>query len=325
MESGHRTCGRIGESFSGIDIAGGGGVHRPPGRLDRGRAAFTLVELLVVIGVIAVLIGILMPALVKSREASQRIKCASNLRQIGTAAVNYSAENKGWLPIARTNNPHYVVNRTGFGWWDARPMWQKYLKTADVFYCPGFSPGTNLRKTVAGHADDRSFAAVDKDPQVGWRGTPLDKEVDMYVSIHYDIFGGWSRPGTTSRTRIVVLLGKDEAVPNPEPSLNARQQLPLRIGVKNSSELPLAADATLREPGDTPGMTAGSMLSMAEKMGPDYWTSHRRKGRFDGVNVLFYDGHVVWRTAAEAKPRLTFASPSVTAANEQKYNYLYWY
>src|SRR5262245_16147867 len=77
----------------------------------RKRAAFTLVELLVVIGIIAVLIGILIPALSRARESSIRIKCASNLRQIGIAAMNYAAENKGILPDVRSNNPHYVVNR----------------------------------------------------------------------------------------------------------------------------------------------------------------------------------------------------------------------
>lgn len=57
--------------------------------------AFTLVELLVVIGIIAVLVAILLPALNKARIESQRIVCMSNLRQLGMAHITYANDNKG--------------------------------------------------------------------------------------------------------------------------------------------------------------------------------------------------------------------------------------
>jgi prepilin-type N-terminal cleavage/methylation domain-containing protein len=112
-------------------------------------AAFTLIELLVVIGIIAVLISILLPTLHKVRQQALNANCASNLRQIGQGCMSYAADNKGCLP-ARF--------REGQSW--TQPFWSylcqdinaskpyprynyallyelKYIRTPEVFYCPG--------------------------------------------------------------------------------------------------------------------------------------------------------------------------------------------
>ena len=139
-------------------------------RHGRGRAGFTLVELLVVIGIIALLISILLPSLSKARENAKTIKCSSNLRGILQACMVYASETGGTLVPCGTFNG---------GWWSNILVDGRYINaptitdaqagagalTDSVLYCPNgntdlFPPDlTNNGSVPANRTDVRGAMA----------------------------------------------------------------------------------------------------------------------------------------------------------------------
>ena len=118
----------------------------PTGPTHRAHAwfnqAFTLIELLVVIAIIAILAGMLLPALSKAKEKAKRTQCMNSLRQVGIASQMYADDNNNILPPMVDNN-----NRIGNWSWD---MPQSVVSNLlgygferDILYCPSFAEQNN--------------------------------------------------------------------------------------------------------------------------------------------------------------------------------------
>lgn len=153
-------------------------MRRSTHRVGVGRlSAFTLVELLVVIGIIALLISILLPALGAARESAKQTACTSNIRQLVIACTMYANENKGHWPAAALSDSTWSNNDRWHGTratstpantpfdFDGSPTTgmgsalKPYIKVGRVKSCPSMEPtnGAGFEVNCGGYGYNQYF------------------------------------------------------------------------------------------------------------------------------------------------------------------------
>lgn len=114
-------------------------------------AAFTLVELLIVITIIGILSTILFPVFSRARELARRSSCMSNLKQLSLGILQYTQDYDDHFPPTLAYNSGTANTSTAYGWADAI---YPYVKSHRVYQCPSEkTPGTTAASSVGDYSD----------------------------------------------------------------------------------------------------------------------------------------------------------------------------
>lgn len=283
---------------------------------------FTLVELLVVIGIIAVLVAMLLPALQRAKENANRTACASNVRQWCQALIMYAQENRGWFFEPGNGKSYKQLKNASLpqaGPWDnSGETWKRYdvqtfhpavrdmlmneyKLTGEIFFCPSNRP-------------DSAFEPGSGDLRLNRTDIPNPPATPMggFAFAGYMIFAGRAalvgdKAAATDTTVPFNYRGFDE-VPH------GKKIVPSKLGQKDVMYPVLVSDTT-RSYSDNVTGVLNELSPSNHVIGKDP-LGYMPAGK-GGSNTGFIDGHVEWKPQKDLGQR--FVPPNTDTGRRQFY------
>jgi prepilin-type N-terminal cleavage/methylation domain-containing protein/prepilin-type processing-associated H-X9-DG protein len=270
---------------------------------------FTLVELLVVIGIIALLISILLPSLNAARRNAAAVKCAAQLRQLGAAFALYKEDNHGYFPPAKMGTPpNYAIGdvtytTTGAFWFD---FLAKYVT-----------------KVKSGSAAATATEAASQRNSILW-GCPAWDGYNSSAS---------SNPGGFSAVQIGFgMNAQPKYTPTYDPVLNTDGENSFGSGINTSTGRWTKEIVYVRQYSSERMLLADSRFWLAESQkasaGPNYPPSIALQGQADYSNSVTYASGAQDQTLVDlyrhgTRPPLSAANRMSPYGGKVSYNILY--
>jgi prepilin-type processing-associated H-X9-DG protein len=241
----------------------------------------------VVIAIIAVLIGILLPALARARFQATLTQCSSNIRQVGASMLMYANENRGFLPRfdlpvggGQANLSDLLGGTEGF----FACFNTRYSLPQSVLFCPAGNPETYDYIFNAFNSGATPMQAISYSVWVPHKSAGI-----LVPPVYYSFP---PPPGTVSPALILV--------PSVEPPIHA----PIKLGEKFTAANPLLTDSVyVNLAVGWPDPKNVDFSTVSQKNYQTDYGGHYSKGVLHSINACFVDGHVDRILASAVKAR----------------------